>query len=519
MRKVRYLFFAAFIAVCCGGAMSACVKEDGAAPGSDTKNVPVLLNVGTRSVDATDETPSDKESALHTLRVYAFVGDERVGYYYSDNLNQPATFLMDMILKSTTTQTVDFYVVANEAAMQTSGNTPEWDEMTRGNLDNFYFAQLNLDKGLPMFCKQSETIYVDRDAETPTDPAHDGHTQLEQKITLHLSRPVAKLGVFAAKPQGENSELHITSLTMLRQGTRQFNYLMPQKPETLQAVSPMEREFDLRLVDTEVLALKDADPSNTANYTPVLDEPFYPFENPFGNGGNGNTPGHEHGNVLEVKYKFEEDDDAHTGLVYLPPMVRNNYYTVRCLINNSGKFSVEYMVAPWDDTALWDLGFDYPTYTNPLQASATSPELPTKAPTIFYNPNYDPDNDGIFEERSSEAQGSYSFFFRMSAPSGQNWTATLVGASAGAYSVAVYDLNGRKVESPAASPDFYRIVVRALSPDDAYLYQTVKLGVAFTPTWDLNGSQLLLINGKTNELAWPGNSAVPELIEITQIPN
>ena len=45
MRKVRYLFFAAFVAACCGGAMSGCIKEDGATPGSDTKNVPVLLNL------------------------------------------------------------------------------------------------------------------------------------------------------------------------------------------------------------------------------------------------------------------------------------------------------------------------------------------------------------------------------------------------------------------------------------------------------------------------------------------
>ena len=89
-----------------------------------------------------------------------------------------------------------------------------------------------------------------------------------------------------------------------------------------------------------------------ANYTPVLDAPFYPFENPWGNGGSWNIPGDEYGNVLQVDYKFGDED--RTGLVYLPEVVRNSYYTVCCLMNNTGKFTVEYMVADWNDGDSWN---------------------------------------------------------------------------------------------------------------------------------------------------------------------
>ena len=81
MRKVRYLLLAAFVAACCGGAVSGCGKEDADSDSAGKKRVSVLMKVGTRSVDAADGTPTDAEAALHTLRVYAFVGDERVGYY------------------------------------------------------------------------------------------------------------------------------------------------------------------------------------------------------------------------------------------------------------------------------------------------------------------------------------------------------------------------------------------------------------------------------------------------------
>ena len=59
MRKVRYLLLAAFVAACCGGALSGCGKEDADSDSAGKKRVSVLMKVGTRSVDAADGTPTD----------------------------------------------------------------------------------------------------------------------------------------------------------------------------------------------------------------------------------------------------------------------------------------------------------------------------------------------------------------------------------------------------------------------------------------------------------------------------
>lgn len=533
MRKVRYLLLAAFVAACCGGAVSGCGKEDADSDSAGKKRVSVLMKVGTRSVDAADGTPTDAEAALHTLRVYAFVGDERVGYYYSDGgLEASAAFLMDMTLKSTSGQKVDFYVVANEAAMVTLGVSGGLSETTTpAQLRQFRFTQLDLSKGLPMYCMTTETIDVATDDPNnpPAEPGHEDHTLLAQKLEFELRRPVAKLGVFAAKRPDEAAELRITGLTMLEQGTRMHNYLMPQDRAVLEQVQSMSAPLELDPVTAAVgeltvpaTATEEEARRNPANYTPVLDTPFYPFENPWGNGGSWDIPGDEQGNVLKIDYEF--GGESRTGLIFLPAMERNRYYTVCCLISNTGKFTVEYMVADWEEGDSWDdLIFDYPSYTNPLSAELTASTVPAEAPTIFYNPDYDPSDDDTFVEGALEAQGSCSFFFQLSAPSGQVWTATLLDVSAADYSVTVYDAAGRKTDIPEASDEFYRIVVRALNDDPAYVGRIIRLGIAYTPTWEGMGTgSFLLINGSDGDIKWPCHSdgrQVPELIEIKQVAN
>lgn len=189
MRKVRYLFLAAFVAACCAGRCPAAARGMGS-DSAGKKNVSVLLNVDSRSVDATDGTPTDEESALHTLRVYAFVGDRRVGYYYgSGDFGSPAVFLMDMALTSTTSQTVEFYVVANEAAMVTRGGSDVLTETTtRRQLGQFNFTELDISQGLPMYCQTTVAIDVAADSPNPpADPDHGGHTQLAQMESISAS--------------------------------------------------------------------------------------------------------------------------------------------------------------------------------------------------------------------------------------------------------------------------------------------------------------------------------------------
>ena len=512
MLNTRKILYWAVTAVCCGLLPFGCVKEDAASLG-ERHDVAVRLNVGTRAVSETDGTPADVESAIHTLRVYAFVGGQPAGHYFTNNVEDlPHTFFMDLTFYSATTQEVDFYVVANEGAMLTRGAgapTKLSETTSESQLKAFWFTELQdvTTYGLPMFCKQSETLdFTKVSDKTPNDPDHAGHTLLDYDIKFELQRPVGKLGVFAAKPQGETGELRIKALTMKASGTLTRNYLMPQSEETLKGITSIVGDFQLEVVGdavTAVLAndITDEQRKDPEYYTPVLDAPFYPFENPWGSSA-WNVKGDEKGNVLQVDYSFGEGD-ARTGLVYLPPIKRNHYYTVYCLMHNDGKITVEYTVADWEGET-YPIVFDYPSYENPITPfDGSLPPVGDKypQPTVYFNPG------------ENSPLGSYSFSFKMTGPTGQKWTPTLFDNPK--FKVSVYQ-NGTEITDAdkwVASPDAYEIRVRALSAEN--VGETVSLGISYIPTWSTESS-LLLINGLTNDLKWEG-SRLAETIVITQV--
>ena len=373
MLNTRKILYWAVTAVCCGLLPCGCVKEDAASLG-ERHDVAVRLNVGTCAVGETDGTPTGEESAIHSLRVYAFVKGQLAGHEFrSGDMETPATFWMDLTMTSLTTETVDFYIIANEKAMSTPGAEKTFTEnTTEAELNDFTFTTLTRDVqayGLPMFGKESKTIDFSKlSNRQPIDPGHSGHTPLEDVLTFQLKRPIGKLGVFAAKEAGEAGELCVTDLTLLEAGTRAYNYLMPQTDETLklaeEAMDNGIREFSLvpssaPVTKTLATNITPEERQNPENYTPVLGAPFYPFENPWGSD-SWNTPGDEHGNILKIGYTF--DSEPREGLVYMPRIERNKYYAVCCLMHNSGKITVAYDVADWEDGGDYQLEFDYPSY-------------------------------------------------------------------------------------------------------------------------------------------------------------
>lgn len=516
MLKARKIFHWAVVAVCCGLLPFGCVREDFSMP--DTQhNVAVRLDVGTRAVDAVDGTPTDEESALHSLRVYAFVKGRLVGHEFRNgDMTSPTTFWMDLAMTSLTTETVDFYLVANEAAMSTPGDEkPLTEKTTENQLNSYTFAVLNPvgTHGLPMFAKERREIDFSQTSTAPDrQPTgdHTGHTPLDQTLSFQLTRPIAKLGVFAAKEEGNNGTLRITGLTMLESGTLSYNYLMPQEEATLKQIANGSGDIALTPSASDVTAqlptgITDAERENPANYTAVLDIPFYPFENPWGSP-DWAAQGDERGNVLKIDYDF--DGEARTGLVYMPKTERNRYYTVCCLMHNSGRITVSYNVADWDDGGDYELGFDFPNYEllHPFNVNdATVP--PYAQPTVYYN-----------SDAGSEA-GCYSFRFVIKGPTGQKWTPTLFDATSADYDLIVYQtINGsRQVVQPenyVASEYPYEIQVRALRGEN--VGKEFSVGIAYTPQWDESGSSLLLINMLSGHTNWVGSDS-PDKIVIKQV--
>ena len=295
---------------------------------------------------------------------------------------------------------------------------------------------------------------------------------------------------------------------MKASGTLTRNYLMPQSEETLKNITNIAGDFPLQVVGdavTKELAndITDEQRKDPENYTPVLNAPYYPFENPWGSN-IWNVKGDEQGNVLQIDYSFGEGD-ARTGLVYLPPIERNRYYTVCCLMHNDGKITVEYTVADWEGET-YPIEFDYPSYDNPITpwGSSSLPEEGDKypQPTVYFNSD------------KTSATGSYSFSFKMTGPTGQKWTPTLDNPD---FAVSVYQ-NGTEITDAnkwVASPDAYEIRVRALKADN--IGETVSLGISYRPSWlGENETLMLLINGLTNNLKWEG-SRLAETIVITQV--
>lgn len=512
MDSIKQILSRIFILGCLVGSLTGCNEED-RTPLSGERTVQVQLDVHTRAVDASTGTPTAEESALHSLRIYAFSDDKTVGHLHltGENLNnttETKSFLMDLKIKAEPTeQTLRFYAVANEGAMSTPGIEKTLGENTsETELKNFTFTLLKTptsDNGLPMFATDEVTINTGNTS-PQTESGHEGHFTLKEKVQFELTRPVGKLSLFAAKVKGETETLTVTSAKILKEGTRMMNYLFPQTDEVLKQIVPKEAEIILDLVEGNNVTtlsenISEADRKNPANYTALLEVPFYPFETPWGNT-SWNTPGDEKGAVLQIEYEF--GGKTSSGLVYLPRIDRNHYYAICCLMRNSGKITVEYVVADWDDGGNYELDFAYPTYVNPIEPMEGASY---NQPTVYYNP--DPDSD----------EGTFKACFSLTAPEGQEWQPTLLNATPADYEITVYQSEQgiqKKVEPPyVASSSKYVIKIRALKPENAG--RKVELGIGYIPRWDPGAMSLLQINGTSGQTKWPGSDD-PEKIVILQ---
>lgn len=510
MDSIKQILGRIFILGCLVGSLTGCNEED-RTPFSGERMVQVQLDVHTRAVDAFTETPTDEESDLHSLRIYAFDNSgQQVGHLnLTDGLDTSNPLLMDLKIKAEPTeQPLRFYAVANEGAMSTPGNEKTLDANTsETELKNFTFTLLKTptsDNGLPMFATDEVTINTGNTS-PQTESGHEGHYTLNEKVNFELKRPVGKLGVFAAKVEGETETLTVTGAKILKEGTRMMNYLFPQTDEVLKQIVPKEAEINLTLVTggnvNKALSenISDKERKNPGNYTPLLEVPFYPFETPWGSA-SWNTPGDERGAVLQIDYQF--GNKTNTGLVYLPRIERNHYYAICCLMRNSGKITVEYVVADWNDGGNYELDFAYPTYfpIEPMEGADYS------QPTVYYNP--DPDSD----------EGTFKARFRLTAPEGQEWQPTLLNATPADYEITVYQSSEQgmqKVEPPyVASSSDYVIKIRALKSEN--VDRKVELGIGYIPRWDPGAMSLLQINWASGKTIW-GGSDDPEKIVISQI--
>ena len=503
MQKTINIIFKAAIAVVATVMASGCIFEKMDASG-DLQNVLIQINVSAEDM-LTKATPGVSESAINTLQVYAFHGNRPAGYLQRAATEAGEPFLMDLELPTGTDVPVDFYLIANSASMM-DHNVPMVlsDNLTRSQLEALKYTGLDAGADLPLYAQETKTLNTAA-YQKNTNEDHEGHLLLSDKVSFKLSRSLAKLSVYGARPSSASSSPEILSVTMLAAGTREFSYLFPQEDESvLEAVN--SRANDRVLLSDENKVMLDAlsgDGSKAEHYTPVTQLTAYLPEVPVGGTKEGWAEKTSDRQVtLKIRYVLRSGGAVKTAFIYMPPIERNTHYKVCILVKEEeeGRIYVTYDVADWNVHEMDDYVFTYPLHSYLLEqiSSGSDPVNPASNAKMSY--------DSPFEG-----------YFQMQAPANDSWIPTTVGSRASDVDIRVYEYQGGEVTSDTwpieASSKWYRINV---TPHvDFPVGQTVDLAITYQSPL-MTTSEFLLINGSSGNYYWPGSSD-ENLVTITMV--
>lgn len=507
MQKNLNILQSTLLAVLFAVMTTGCIKEDyGSSLHMQSVMVQLDVSAGKVLTKVDYESPTEEEAKINTLRVYAFYGGRQVGYHYQGNVTEGQHMFMDLSLPKTGVHEVSFYLVANEASMRMTEDSPALsEEMTTDQLDAIRFDALTQTSGLPMYCIRNVDIDVDKVSETVNDAAgHNGHMILEGSVKFELTRPVAKLAVYAAK-MTESSVINVSKVSMTAKGTRLYNYLLPQEESVLKTIG--SRANNRIFLEGDVSLSKALTDAGSRLDTEAYDElvsPSYLSEVPYGST-DWNVVAEGDAVVLEIEYSTGSGTEISRAYVNMPVIERNNYYKVLCLINAEGKMTISYIVEDWNDAEMWDGGlvFDYPSHSY-IRPSFTDNSVPSSKATMTYGEG----SDAV----------PFKGYFQMIYPVNETWTPTLLDGTDQDYDVEVWTSDGgTKVNIPVfSSDDWYMIKVIPKNP--ANNGKTVKLAITYTPNWS-DEAEFLLINGAQGDYFWPYDDSSqndPNYVIITQ---
>ena len=482
MQKFINIITKAALAVSVTLLATSCIMDKEEMPDS-LHRVIVQMSVSVEGMTKAEaEASTSAEKVINTLRVYAFYGERLAGYALrgATALNEP--FYMDLELPQEGGYDVDFYLIANEAAMAYEEGTVSLSEtMTKTQLESIKYTGL---KGstLPMYCKDTKTV------------EEDGGP-----ISFTLGRSLAKLSVYAAAAQGSDAEPQILAVNLLAGGTRLYSYLFEQADAELNAVESRlnDRNFLTSTIGiTKKVEKGSAQAENPSNYTAVIEGVYLP-EVTYGVSDPTNwgvSSGNDRAAVLFVEYVLAEGEAIRHSYVYLPPIERNNHYKVCILINSEGGITINYHVADWETAEVVNRVIDYPTHSYLRESIPTTEEEGTAKPT---------------QPATMSASQPFAGYFQMLYPDGDSWMPVLKGDNKDKCTVAVYDsMTNQPISGyvPSSDTNWYRIEVTPTG--SMQVGDEVRLEIAYSAT----GAEIidyLMINGSFNEYYWPyeGGSA------------
>lgn len=399
MHKITNITLKAIAAVLMLAAAASCVfeKENPSGNGQQKyKYVLVQLGVSTDRmtatkadgdvVNASDADGNDVETAIKDLRVYAYTEDGENGakvlrgYFHAQDVDAAATatkpLLMDIKVpfeEYGTTKQVHFMAVANAGGMtgtdgiiiSSIGRDPQTGALVLPETFGFgEFADIRYSvadqtfaDGMPMYCQTSEAVEVNlgttQGTTTSTEPGHNGHTKLPVQVTLDMTRSLAKIMVYAAQAvdgtdvlDTQNPSITIDKVTYFTEGILESGYLFPTEnyPDDITTNDDIVFEPADGGVKKMIGTQNTSNIGVSANYTPITD-PYYIPENPNG-ADTWNQVEDTEGMVIRIDYTYTGSSSTFA-YVKMPPMVRNTFYKVLCLINAAGEIEIKYIVTDW----------------------------------------------------------------------------------------------------------------------------------------------------------------------------
>lgn len=502
MQKINNILNKAALAVIAAVLATGCIFEKMEMP-KDLQSVLIQINVSADELQTKSE-PTSSESAINTLHIYAFIGNGLAGYHQRNATAANEPFLMDLILPEGESVPVDFYLIANAASMIDRNNPIQLSEtMTRAQLEALKYTGIAAGSPLPLYCKEQKNLNTTRFTASQ-EQGHIGHLELVEKVSFTLTRSLAKLSVYGAKPVGASSSPNIISVTILAPGTREYSYLYPQTEETLNAVESRANNRDLPLLDQKVFVNEINGAANSAgSYTPVMTAPTYLAEVTYGSSDWTMTSGNVREVVLRIEYSLTDGGELKTGFVYMPPIQRNKHYKVCILISeqDEGKITVTYDVADWNDHTIPDFEFAYPTH------SYVRESVPVTDADLTVKPS------GRAEMSETKA---FEGYFQMTTPASEFFTPTLIGDNASDAQIEIYKNETSELVTQRPVPAYsgwYRIMV--IPNTDFPIGEIVNLALTYKPGL-IDGHEFLLINGSTGNFYWP-SSTDANYVTITMV--
>ena len=501
MKKINNIFRYSLLSLLALVVSVGCQKEmDDLVP---TERRSVMMEVSVSAGGLTRSLPTEAEKSINTLRIYAFYGEQLVGYLdKKEVLSEEDAYYIDLELPENGTYDVDFYVIANEEEMAYENASVSLSpSMGKSELEAIKFTGLTTGSALPMYCKQTEAINVDNISDVANSvTGHEGHFILSQKVEFKLTRSLAKLSVYAAKVEGATSNPQILNITLLAIGTREYSYLFPQSDETLNAVPSRANNrplFSSVATISKTIASSDVDArANTSNYDEVFSGAYMP-EVAYGSNQWNISSGNVREAVLHIEYTLGEGQELRNAYVYLPRVERNHHIKVCILINSEGEIIITYEVADWDDNASSSYSFAYPTHSFLMQ------NIPSSQEELAAKPSQ--------RAQISETQ-PFVGYFQMTTPDSDRWTPTLLGLNANNCYIRVYEgdtQNEVTDEIPLlASDKWYRIEVH-FQEGKMEVGDEVQLAISYTAL-GVESREFLLINGTYQEYYWPYDGVSPQ---------